>query len=252
MIFGPGGHAGAQDVAISAAPQQERCTTIMSGFPNDDYLPRYQFFRLTEMMAAGSSARFLSALTAYGDGIIPDETPILDVVEDIANPVLRQAAPELAVSNMAHLINFARDCDTYVSGQVKSLLAYDSTLSLDDTVIGEDALYLRQVLVDALQRLDAHKDPIHGEVVNAYSGSLVSARDDIEFAAFQSDIAELEELYMSDLDGRLARSNDLINEEMNRETLGDAVILSDDISQSQRKLDKQRDVYTLLRILTRY
>ncbi len=246
------GTAQAQEVAIAAAPQQERCITIMSGFPDSGHLPRYQFFRLSEMMAAGSNTSFQSALAAYGEGIIADETPILDVVEDIANPVLRQAAPELAVSNMAHLINFARDCETYVSGQVASLLAFDADLALDDIIIGEDALYLRQVLSESLQRLGADTDPVHGPAVTAYAASLLSARDDLEFSAFQNDIEDLETLYLTDLDGRLARSNDLINEEINRETLGDAVLLSNDISENQRKKDKQNDVYTLLRILTRY
>ena len=54
---------------------------------------------------------------------------------------------------------------------------------------------------------------------------------------------------MVDLDGRLARSNDLINSEINRETLGDAVTLSDDLDEAEREKRKQSGLLTLFRIL---
>lgn len=235
--------------AIAATPLQERCITIMSGFPNSGALPRYQFFKLTEDLAVDSTPEFRAALSEYGDGDVPDEAPILDVVETIANPVLRQAAPEIVIANMAHLIGFAQDCETYVSGQLNSLRAADVTLVEGDSFVAEDALYLRQLLSESLSRVGADMDFIHGSHVRAYATSLVVARDEIEFAGFDDDIDDLEALYLTDLDGRLARSNDLINSEINRETLGDAVALSRDISNSANQQEKTRSLNTLLIIL---
>jgi len=234
---------------LTAAPEQERCITIMSGFPNSGALPRYQFFKLTEDMAIDSTPEFRMALSEFGDGDVADETPILDVVEVIANPVLRQAAPEIVVSNMAHLIGFAQDCDAYVTGQINSLRAADNRLSQDDIVIAEDALYLRQVLSESLSRLGGETDYIHGEAIQTYAKSLIVTRDAIEYAGFDDDIEDLEALYLTDLDGRLARSNDLINSEINRETLGDAVALSRDLSNTSIQQEKARSLNTLLRIL---
>jgi len=163
--------------------------------------------------------------------------------------VLRQAAPEIVVANMAHIIGFADDCKTYVTGQINSLRAADNSLAQDDIVIAEDALYLRQVLSESLSRLDGEKDIVHGSAVNAYATSLIVSRDQIEFAGFDNDIGDLEALYLTDLDGRLARSNDVINSEMNRETLGDAVTLSDDLSIAANEQERVRSLNTLLRIL---
>jgi len=210
---------------------------------------RYQFFRLTEEMATDASPEFVSAMNHYADGDIADDMPIMDVIEDIANPVLRQAAPELAIASMAHLIDFAQRCESYVSGQVSSLNSFDASLRESDVVIQEDALYLRQVLSDSLFRLEADTDAVHGFAVTNYASSLVLMRDNIEFASYNSEIDELEALYMVDLDGRLKRSNDLINSEMNRETLGDAVTLSDDLNQAENHKRKQTALLTLFRIL---
>lgn len=243
-----GGGAVISDMTLGSE-NQERCITIMSGFPNSGPLPRYQFFKLSEDLAADATPEFRMALSEFGDGDVADDTPILDVVETIANPVLRQAAPEIIVANMAHLIGFAQDCETYLTGQINSLRAVDNTLSQDDIIIAEDALYLRQVLSDSMSRLGADTDYIHAGAVNNYANALIVSRDNIEFAGFDTDIEDLEALYLTDLDGRLARSNDVINSEINQETLGDAVILSRDLSTTANQQEKQRSFITLLRIL---
>lgn len=227
------------------------CINIMAGFPVDDQDARYQFFRLTEEMARDATPAFRRALTDYGDGDISPETPMLDVIEVIANPVLRQAAPEITIANMAHVIDFALICEPIITGQINSLKAYDAALA--DTgfnaVITDDALFLRQVLSDSLFRLGADKDPAHLYAVNQYVGALVTTRDQAEFVSFEEELEGLEALYLTDLDGRLKRSNDIINEEMDREILGDSVALSDSMNAAEKKKAKQRQVYTLIRIL---
>ena len=238
-----------REQAIAASADQEFCITVMSGFPDDGHLARYQFFRLTEEMAKGASPDFMRAVDAYGDGSVSADTPILDVIEEIANPVLRQAAPELTVANMEHLIDFAQRCDSYLSGQIDSLLAFDSTLSDSDLVIGEDALFLRQVLSDSLFRLGAPTDPEHSFAVTQYAGSLVTMRDNIEYAAYESEVDDLETLFMADLDGRLARSNDLINSEMDRDIVGDSTALSDDLNDAEETKRKMSALETLAKIL---
>ena len=77
---------------------------------------------------------------------------------------------------------------------------------------------------------------------------MVSQRDAVEFSAFETDIAELETLFMEDLDGRLARSNDVINSEMDREVLGDSIQLSNDLNSAAKERARQERLYRLLRI----
>lgn len=234
------------------APSQDYCIAVMSAFPAANTEPRYQFFKLTQQLAVGATPKFRAALTHYADGKINAKMPIMDVIEAIANPVIRQAAPELTIAYMKHLIDFSSRCSVFVDGQITSLLAFKPKLALGDSVITEDALYLRQILSDSLLRLKAGKDTRFGSAVNTYATSLITMRDNIEFQAYASEIGEIEALYMTDLDGRLARSNDIINSEINRETLGDAVILSDDMNRQAKKQDQQRSISTLLRILSRY
>jgi len=152
---------------------------------------------------------------------------------------------------MNYLVDFAAVCDVYITGQTDSLIAFDPALGNPEmnTAIAEDALFLRQILSESLSRLGADQDAVWGNAAQSYSSSLVAQRDAVEFAAFETDIAELETLFMDDLDGRLARSNDVINSEMDREILGDAVKISDDMNEAARKRAKQERLYNLIRIL---
>jgi hypothetical protein len=76
----------------------------------------------------------------------------------------------------------------------------------------------------------------------------VAQRDAVEFAAFETDISELETLFMEDLDGRLARSNDVINSEIDREILGDSVKLAKDLNEAAKEKARQDRLYRLLRL----
>lgn len=239
---------------LQAAPAQDFCITVMAGFPQDDgtkesLTPRYQFYKLVQHMAVDATGDFTAAMTHYIVDDIDPQTPAIDIIEAIANPVLRQAAPELAVANMAHLIDFAQTCETYIDGQITSLTAFNPTLAEDDLIIQEDALYLRQILSDSLSRLGADAHPTYARATQSYSGALIIARDNIEFASFETELEDLEALYMTDLDGRLARSNDMINSEINRETLGDAISLADDMNSQAKRRQKEEQIRTLFRIL---
>lgn len=231
---------------------QDYCITIITGFPNDDQVSRYQFFKLTEQLSIDVEPDFKAALVAHQGDPFPADIPVLDVIEVIANPVLRQAAPEVVVSAMHHLIDFNQKCEPYLSGQISSLLAYDATLSDSDIVIAEDALYLRQILLDSLSRLGADTDIAHSFAIENYNASLVRSRDAIEFKAYEDDVGDLEAIFMEDLDGRLAKSNDIINNEIDRELLGDSVGLSDDLIADLKRKQNEENIRTLARILNRY
>ncbi len=245
---------------IIPAPSQDFCIAVMSEFPQDDgteesLIPRYQFYTLTQDIAVGATPEFSQTLTHYRHiseneyGTIDANTPILDIIEAIANPVIRQAAPELVVANMSHLVDFAQRCETYIDGQIMSLTAFNPNLVNDDLIIQEDALYLRQILSDSLSRLGADAHPVYGPSTKHYAASLILARDNIEFASFETELDDIEALYMSDLDGRLARSNDMINSEVNRETLGDAVTLAKDMNKASKRAQKEDQIRTIFRIL---
>ena len=233
-----------------AAQNQTRCITQMAEFPTDDPTARYQFFKLISDVAYGADTETRALFDHYGQPAVETGTPVLSVIEDIANPVLRQAAPEIIVASMNYLVDFAGACDVYITGQTDSLLAFDATLANPElnTGIAEDALFLRQILSESLSRLGADGDAVWANVARSYSRSLVAQRDAVEFAAFETDIAELESLFMEDLDGRLARSNDVINSEMDREVLGDSIQLSDDMNEAAMKQARQDRLYRLLRI----
>ncbi len=239
----------AERAQVAAYSGQDYCITVMGTFPNEGTEARYQFYKLVQDMGRDAGPDFQAAINTYGENKPQADTPLLDVIDVIANPVIRQAAPEIVVSNMGHLIEFADRCAPYVDGQILSLSAFDASLTDGDTVIAEDALYLRQILSESLDRLGINDHPLHGPHARAYARSLVTTRNAVEYAAFESEIDELESLFMSDLDGRLARSNDIINEESNREILGDAVTLANDINDDAEEKQKQRDIETLFRIL---
>ncbi len=228
---------------------QDYCITVIGSLPGGDDETRYQFYKLVSDLGADAPEDFRAALSRYGENPPAPDTPLLDVIDIIANPVIRQAAPEITVANMGHLIEFNARCQDAVQGQILSLTTYDSTLFLSDEVIAEDALYLRQILSESLDRLGASDDPVHGAAARAYSRSLVTTRDAVEYAAFESEIDELEAIFMTDLDGRLARSNDIINEEADRSVLDDAVTLAEDMNEDAEEKQKQRDIETLFRIL---
>jgi len=234
---------------IEVTAPQDYCITMMADFPNDDMLPRYQFFRLTQNLTEDITPELKRVFVQYGDNGIAENTPILEIIEDMANPVLRQAAPEIVTTYMGQLVKFADLCGPFISGQVDSLQAFNPTFSDGDIVIQEDALYLRQILSDSLFRLGADQDVVYGQAVTDYANALVKTRDDIEYTAFVDDIDDLEALYLDDLDGRLARSNDIINQEIDREILGDSIALSDSMNKDVKNKAKQERIYTLYRIL---
>ncbi len=243
---------GLTDARPVAAQNQDRCITQMADFPTDDPTARYQFFKLVGDVAYGADDQTRALFTHYGQPPVEPGTPVLSVIEDIANPVLRQAAPEIIVSSMNHLVDFATACDVFIEGQTDSLLAFDGSLANPElnTAIAEDALFLRQILSESLSRLGADGDAVWANAARSYSRSLVKQRDAVEFSAFETDIAELETLFMDDLDGRLARSNDVINSEMDREILGDSIQLSDDMNKAAQERAKQERLYRLLRIFS--
>ena len=241
----------ALDAPVTAPPaltpeQAEQCVALMSGFPDESTGERYLFFRLSQELAKGVTPELTQTMARYlADNEtrrLPSDTPMMDVVEDIADPVLRQAAPERTVAGLAHIAYFDTLCGTFVAGQVDSLAAFDPALREADIYIREDALYLRQLLAEALDRLGG------GVAVEAYTASLVVERDDIEFTGFESDVGELEALYMGDLDTKLARSNDAVNEAVSGEAFQDALALAEDMNQQARKRAQRERLATLCQI----
>ena len=233
-------------------PNQDFCINVITGFPNDDQVARYQFFKLTDELAVDAEPDFTRALMAYEQDPLPTDIPVIDVIELIANPVVRQAAPEVVVASMNHLIDFNLRCEPYLVGQISSLTAFDASLSDSDIVIAEDALYLRQILLESLARLGASESPSHQLAVLNYSDALVRSRDEIEFKAYENDVSDVEAIFMSDLDGRLARSNDIINGEIDREILGEALYLNEDLLDDIKRQRRADGIRTLNRILNRY
>lgn len=239
------------DNGAMSAKDSDFCINTMASFPTENHEIRYQFFRLTDETLRDMTPNLREALSKYGDKKIAKDSSMLQAIEDIANPVLRQAAPEITIANMVHVIDFAAICKPIITGQINSLEAYDSALKdvKFNAVIVEDALFLRQILSDSLIRLGADKDPLYRDSVKTYANALVKTRDDVEFTSFEAELDDLEALYMDDLDGRLKRSNDMINEEMDREVLGDSVALSDSMNNAEKDKAKQRQLYTLIQIL---
>ena len=241
---------GLEGAPAAVANNQSRCISQMAEFPTDDPTARYQFFQLISDVGYGADDETLALFSHYGQPAVEIGTPIVSVIEDIANPVLRQAAPEVIVSSMHFLVDFAEACEVFIKGQTDSLIAFDNTLTNPDlnSGIAEDALFLRQILSESLTRLGADTDANWSAAALSYSRSLVQQRDAVEFAAFETDISELENLFMDDLDGRLARSNEVINSEMDREILGDSITLAREMNEDAKKKARDERLYRLLRL----
>jgi hypothetical protein len=238
----------AEPAALSAQ-QSETCVTLMNGFPQDSLEARYVFFRLSQELAKDITPELSKIMAKYmaenETRRLPADWPMIDVIEDIADPVLRQAAPAQTVAGMAHIAYFDALCHPFVQGQVDSLLAFKPALNETDIAVREDALYLRQILVEALDRLGASDDA----ATEAYTASLIIERDDIEYVGFEGDIDELEALYMGDLDTKLARANDAVNESVGETGFEDAASLARDLNSAAAKRSKQERLYSLVRIL---
>lgn len=232
----------------------EICIQQMAGFPDSSPQARYQFYRLVQASAVGADAGLLDALAAYGGGGISADTPMIETVEEIANPVMRQAAPQLIVAQMAHLIGFAQDCAPYIDGQVRAYVATDPGLADPqyNREIGEDALFLRSVLLDTLYRLEADADPHFGAAVSRYQRSIVTQRDEIEFAAFDSELAELEAIALGDLGDRLDMANASVNDTLDQGQLDAAIGLSRDMSEAYQRESRARMAQVFIEILGRY
>lgn len=232
-------------------PNPDFCINTLAGFQTDNPEARYQFYSLTQEIARDVTPEFRAALSYYGEGDIPEGSNILDVIEDATNPVIRQAAPEFTVANLTYVIDFAAQCDGALSGQINSLRAFDSALANVEfnAVISEDALFIRQILSDSLSRLDADTDPQFGPAAQQYAQALVRTRDAAEFASYVSEVDELEAIFMTDLDGRLKRSNDVINEEMDREVMSGAIGLSNSMNDAAARRAKEERILSLIRIM---
>lgn len=236
------------------AQRQQFCLERMSGFPVNDPAGRYQFFILTETVGMDVDAATMQSLQHFGQPALPPDVPIVEVIEGIANPVTLQAQPSLTVAQTVALIDFAQTCEPYIRGQIESLAAIEPSFS-DPTfnvTIREDALYLRQMAGEALARLDAHTDPVHGVTIAGYDASLLYLRNEIEFSAFESELGDLEGLYLADLDQKLALVNDQINGDMDREVLDSSIMISKDMSEASEKERRRRMTQTLFRILQRH
>ncbi|HHI88372.1 MAG TPA: hypothetical protein ENK01_00330, partial [Hellea balneolensis] len=112
--------------------KQDFCIHVMSGFPQSDQAVRYQFFRLSHSIARDATPEFRQLLSHYASTRISDTTPVRKVIEGMANPVLRQAAPKLVVAQSAWLIGFAKDCQAQIDGQIAALQAWDKDLKIVD------------------------------------------------------------------------------------------------------------------------
>ncbi|MEM8616750.1 MAG: hypothetical protein AAGF20_07425 [Pseudomonadota bacterium] len=247
-----------QQARVTLDPQtvalQQSCLARMSGFPTDDPAARYQFFVLTETVGMDVDAATLSAMKHFGQPPLPGDVAMVEVIEAIANPVMLQARPSATVAQTVSLIEFAQECAPYIRGQIDSLAFIEPTFA-DPTfnvTIREDALYLRQMAGDALARLGAHSDPIYGPAVQTYDAALLGLRNEIEYTAFETELVDLEALYLTDLDDKLAIANDQINQEMDREVLSSSVAISNDMSEASDEERKRRMMQTLFHILNRY
>ncbi|MEL6661449.1 MAG: hypothetical protein AAFO57_01505 [Pseudomonadota bacterium] len=230
------------------------CATQMISLADASLEGRHQFYVLVREAGRGANNGFLEALDAFGAQQISRETPVLQVVEDTANPVLLQAAPAATVSQMAYLIGFSNECADLLEGQIVALEATSPGLASGTykQAIGEDAMFLRSMLLDALYRLNADSDPRHGQAIAAYQRDLVDQRDDIEFAAFDAELAALEDEFAGDLDRRLDLANTAVGENAEAVDAKGAAAVARALSDVQRAEANQRMARILAEVLNGY
>lgn len=232
----------------------EFCIDQMTALSDGTLEGRHKLFVLVREAGRGADPAFLAALEDFQAGEVDRETPVLQVVEDIANPVLLQAAPGVTVSQMGFLISFSAECSLFLDGQIDALEATSPGLAngVYKQAIGEDAMFLRSMLLDALYRLNADGDAEHGQTIAAYQRDLVRQRDDIEFAAFDAQLAALEDEFASDLDERLDLSNTTVGQNAQAVDARGAAASARALSDVQRAEANRRLARMLAEVLNGY
>lgn len=204
----------------------EYCLSVMAGFP-DDAQSRFTFYHLVELLHEGADPGIYASLDAYSSDSVAAETPVVDVLDYIANPVMRQALPGSVLAHLNHLVKFDRKCGAFIQSQKQTLAVVDPSVMHRDFrgSVLQDALFLRQVMIEAFYQMSAHEDPVHREAVLSLGRSADALRANKNVEAFGEELDEL-------LDEVLLEYNDL------RENQRFAV-LDDSLQREQVRSDQE-------------
>lgn len=184
----------------------EYCAQMMSGFPNTEMQNRYHFFTLVNHLTEGYTEDLDAAVVQFSNYPLEAGTPVVDVIEEIVDPVLRQADPTFGLSQVRHLIQFGQTCREFTSSQLNAIELMHPEFTEPEFQLGivEDALFIRSVLSDALRELRAHEDPVHGRPVLSYERETEMLRDTAERTLVKRDMDNLYAEFEEDIEQRFA------------------------------------------------
>lgn len=227
------------------------CTQMMTGFPDESLVNRYQFFRLIQSMKSGVDSDMRAGLSHYGEKVDLSTENVVDTVQNLSDPVVLQSSPAFALSNASHLIRYAEECNGFISSQISAIEYAEPSVkeaSMEE-ILAEDAVFLRALIVQSMETLSAGDHPVYGPAMRRYEGATIYIRNEAEFIGFEAELDALTAETISEIDDKLALHLSMVEGDINNESIS----TSSDMLESMNKTSKQeshRGVYnTLYRIL---
>jgi hypothetical protein len=224
---------------------------MMTGFPDESLINRYQFFRLIQSMKAGVDIDMRGALAHYSEAADMTGMTIVETVQNLSDPVILQSAPAFALTNAGRLIRYAEDCGAFISSQVRSIeYAEPSVTDADmEEVLAEDAIFLRALVLQSLESLSASDHPIYGPALQRYEGATIYIRNEAEFIGFEAELEALTNETIADIDEKLALHLDMVEGDLDKESISTSSDMLESMNQTSKE-ESHRGVYqTLNRIL---
>jgi len=234
--------------APTPAPMHsDLCINMMKDFPDDSLVNRYQLFRLIEMMEVGVDSGVSDALTHFGMKNSLGTDTIVEVVQNLSDPVMLQSQPRYSLGNAAQLINYAQHCKPFISSQIASIEAAEPSVNegLFQEQLAEDSVYLRALVVQSFESVSAHNHPIYGGAVQRYGDGTVFIRNEAEFAGFEAELDALSIETLEDLDQKLLVHQDIVEEEVDKEIMASSADMVNSMNQASKD-EANRKVYQIM------
>jgi hypothetical protein len=230
-----------------APAYSDLCINMMRDFPDDTLVNRYQLFRLIEMMEVGVDSGVSDALTHFGMKNSLGTETVVEITQNLSDPVMLQSQPRYSIGNAAQLIGYAKHCKPFIASQVASIEAAEPSVNdgLFQEQLAEDSVYLRALVIQSLESVSADKHALHGPAVKRYADGTIWIRNEAEFAGFEAELDALSIDALTDLDQKLMIHRDVVEEEADKEIMSSSSEMVNSMNE-QSKIEAQRKTYQIM------
>ena len=195
-------------------------------------------FDTIEGLTPGDQYRQLSLLMLVSGGIDPalltmlqpvvDSNP--DVMEpggsnleldDFVTPLVRIVDQETLLANAAQMFRFARENSAEIRARMTSIVQANPILisMVDVNEIAADSIIIRNAIADSIEYSDAIDDPDSVVLLQAFRSQTIYLRNMMEYNIFQQELAEITNLAILDLGGRLDAYQRMFDEDVDPDSI---------------------------------